>query len=70
MCADALSMRVHVRHWNSTHPPPPSFAYQGHVCVQQTALDLLEQGLNVHVVVDATSSRSMVDRKYGLEVRA
>ncbi|XP_060032387.1 isochorismatase domain-containing protein 2 [Erinaceus europaeus] len=31
-------------------------------CILNTALDLLERGLQVHVVVDACSSRSQVDR--------
>ncbi|XP_013794400.1 isochorismatase domain-containing protein 2-like [Limulus polyphemus] len=38
-----------------------------HVCVQGTALALLEKGFDVHVVVDACSSRSMVDRMFGFE---
>lgn len=38
-----------------------------HVCVQRTALDLLERGLAVHCVADAISSRSMTDRAIGLE---
>ncbi|XP_030366613.1 isochorismatase domain-containing protein 2 isoform X2 [Strigops habroptila] len=33
---------------------------------QQTTLDLLEQGLDVHVVVDACSSRSPMDRAVAL----
>ncbi|KAK3870723.1 hypothetical protein Pcinc_024074 [Petrolisthes cinctipes] len=40
---------------------------ESHVCVQLTCLDLLESGLDVHVVVDACSSRSMVDRMYSFE---
>ncbi|KAH0507474.1 isochorismatase domain-containing protein 2A [Microtus ochrogaster] len=32
------------------------------VCILNTALDLLERGLQVHLVVDACSSRSQVDR--------
>ncbi|XP_042880441.1 isochorismatase domain-containing protein 2-like isoform X1 [Penaeus japonicus] len=40
---------------------------EAHVCVQQTALDLMESGMDVHVVVDACSSRSMVDRMYAFE---
>lgn len=31
-------------------------------CILNTALDLLDRGLQVHVVVDACSSRSQVDR--------
>lgn len=39
---------------------------EAHVCVQQTTLDLLEQGFNVHLCVDALSSSTPVDRACGL----
>ncbi|XP_026953232.1 isochorismatase domain-containing protein 2 isoform X3 [Sagmatias obliquidens] len=35
-------------------------------CILHTALDLLDQGLQVHVVVDACTSRSQVDRLVAL----
>ncbi|CAD5120763.1 DgyrCDS9323 [Dimorphilus gyrociliatus] len=35
---------------------------EAHACVQQTAFDLLEDGYDVHILADAVSSRSMVDR--------
>lgn len=38
-----------------------------HVCVQQTALDLLSAGFTTHIAADATSSRRSEDRTLGLE---
>lgn len=35
-------------------------------CILKTVTDLLELGVDVHVVADAVSSRSQVDRLYGL----
>uniref|UniRef100_A0A6A7FRY3 Isochorismatase domain-containing protein 2-like n=2 Tax=Hirondellea gigas TaxID=1518452 RepID=A0A6A7FRY3_9CRUS len=41
---------------------------EGHVCVQQTTLQLLEDsGVSVHLVADAVSSRSMTDRLLALQ---
>ncbi|MBA3536381.1 MAG: hydrolase [Tatlockia sp.] len=40
---------------------------EAHVCVLQTALDLQQSGYEVFVVVDAVSSRSELDYKYGLK---
>lgn len=38
------------------------FGVEAHVCVQQTVIDLHSRGVEVHVVADATSSRSLIDR--------
>jgi nicotinamidase-related amidase len=39
---------------------------EAHVCVNQTALDLLDQEIEVHVVRDAVGSRSDENREIGL----
>ncbi|MDO8988274.1 MAG: hydrolase [Sideroxyarcus sp.] len=38
-----------------------------HVCVQQTVIDLLDAGFNVHVVKDAVMSRSNDNRQTAME---
>jgi len=40
---------------------------EAHVCVQQTCLDLLEQGKDVHVIVDGVSSQQPIDRSVALQ---
>ncbi|KAH3877070.1 isochorismatase domain-containing protein 2-like [Dreissena polymorpha] len=40
---------------------------EGHVCVQSTVMDLREHGYEVNVIVDAVSSRNMVDRMYAFQ---
>ncbi len=40
---------------------------ESHVCVQQTALDLIDKGYDVFLVVDCVSSRSSNDMKYALK---
>lgn len=40
---------------------------EAHVCVNQTVLDLLERGAEVHVVSEAVGSRSPANRELGLE---
>ena len=39
---------------------------EAHVCVSQTVHDLLDQGVEVHVPVDAVTSRHAVDKEVGL----
>mmetsp|Transcript_7079 Transcript_7079/g.10139 ORF Transcript_7079/g.10139 Transcript_7079/m.10139 type:complete len:213 (+) Transcript_7079:59-697(+) len=43
------------------------FGIEAHVCVQQTALDLLERGHDVHIVVDGVSSQQPIDREIALQ---
>lgn len=38
-----------------------------HICVYQTALDLIQAGYDVHCVVDAVSSRTALNRKIGIQ---
>lgn len=40
---------------------------EAHVCVNQTVLDLLERGHDVHVAADATSSRDPENKRLALE---
>ncbi len=40
---------------------------ESHVCVYQTARDLVEQGYYVEVVVDATSSRCLQNKRVAME---
>jgi len=43
------------------------FGIEAHVCVQQTVLDLLERGWDVHVVADAVSSSRSIHRAVALD---
>lgn len=44
------------------------YSDQAHVCVEQTATDLISRGIKVHIVADATTSRTQEDRLLALEV--
>ncbi|ESO91545.1 hypothetical protein LOTGIDRAFT_121884 [Lottia gigantea] len=43
------------------------FGIETHVCIQQTVIDLLAKDYEVHVIADACSSRSQMDRMFALE---
>lgn len=40
---------------------------EAHVCVYQTALDLLDEGYEVYLVADAVSSRTLANKQTGIE---
>eukprot|EP00435_Cladocopium_sp_Y103_P016917 s2480_g4.t1 len=43
------------------------FGVETHVCVQQTALDLMDRGIQVHVLADGVSSQRPLDREVALD---
>ncbi len=49
-----------------TRPKVVLAGIETHVCVQQTALDLLARGFQVYVAADAVGSRYPVDHEYAL----
>ena len=62
MCTEEFSQ--HLSSLNKT-----SFLMVGieaHVCLQQTCLDLLEQGHDVHIIADGVSSQQKYDREIAL----
>lgn len=42
------------------------FGIEAHVCVQQTCLDLLDDGKEVHIIADCVSSQQPYDREVAL----
>lgn len=57
-----------VNHWQTLERQQVVIAgIETHVCVLQTAIDMVSSGLDVFVVVDAVSSRYEIDHKYGLK---
>jgi len=43
------------------------YGVEAHVCIVQTALDLLREGYNVHLVADAVSSQRAADRDFAFQ---
>ena len=40
---------------------------EAHVCIYQTAVDLLRKGFNVHVIADAVSSRTLENKQIAID---
>ncbi len=60
MCTDHVSGLVLDRYPNAKSAV--IFGIEAHVCVQQTALDLIEMGYDVHLALDGISSQRAHDR--------
>ncbi|XP_050358956.1 isochorismatase domain-containing protein 1-like isoform X1 [Nymphalis io] len=43
------------------------FGIEAHVCIEQTVIDLINEDINVHVLADGVSSRSLMDRTLALQ---
>ena len=59
-----------IRNFIQAKPAPKSVLLCGieaHVCVQYTALELLNLGFDVHIIADAVSSRTQVNRKFAFD---
>ena len=68
-----LLLLGHTQHTQHKHKQPANqkkvllCGIEAHVCVLQTALDLLDRGLEVHLLVDGISSQRAGDRAVGLQ---
>lgn len=57
-----------IKHWQIVNKKQAVIAgIETHVCVLQTALDLKSAGVDVYVVVDAVSSRHVLDHQCALD---
>lgn len=43
------------------------FGLETHICIEQTAIDLLDNNYDVHIVADCTTSRSAEDRQLAFQ---
>ena len=59
--AEVEAQLSHIEHKNVI-----LYGMETHVCIRQTALDLLERDYDVHLVVDAVDSVSQHDRNVAL----
>ncbi|CAG7732692.1 unnamed protein product [Allacma fusca] len=43
------------------------FGIETHICVEQTAIELIAKNLKVHIIADATTSRNPADRMFAFQ---
>mmetsp|Transcript_19209 Transcript_19209/g.39520 ORF Transcript_19209/g.39520 Transcript_19209/m.39520 type:complete len:256 (-) Transcript_19209:1033-1800(-) len=63
MCTDEVKSHLSALNKSSV----VLFGIEAHVCVQQTCLDLLEEGIDVHLIADGISSQQPYDRDIALQ---
>jgi nicotinamidase-related amidase len=64
-CFDDYNFRDQLKRLNRKHIILAGI--ECHVCVYQTALDLISNGYTVHLVTDAVSSRTPANRQIGID---
>ena len=64
-CWDEINFREKLEGLNRRHTVLTGI--ECHVCVYQTAIDLISNGYNVHLVADAVSSRTPENRQIGID---
>lgn len=62
MCTDEVQKHLDALNKDSV----VIFGIEAHVCVQQTCLDFLEQGKDVHIILDSVTSQQPYDREVAL----
>ncbi len=65
-----FSALANINFHNAIPKPPQAlviFGIEAHICVLQTALDAKAMGYEVHVIADATSSRTEENWRFGLD---
>ncbi len=60
MCTDDLM--AHLKYFKPNYESVLLCGIEAHACVLSTCIDFLSEGKDVHVVVDAISSRNIADR--------
>lgn len=64
LCSDELKEKL----TNSNRKQVILFGIEAHICVYQTACDLIAQGYEVYIVKDASASRNKYEFKTGIEL--